>query len=107
MLLQFVDLISDAFQGLGVTDVVGLDIWQCQHGIIDGQLRIESQGTKRGEEESVFLVVLRIYIMRHEASQIGYDDAIVAQQKYLNMSFQFNHVCKIKAFFGNKQIKET
>jgi hypothetical protein len=45
--------------------------------------------------------------MRHEATQSGYDDAIVAQQKYLNMSFQFNHGCKITANFGNKQIKET
>jgi hypothetical protein len=37
-------------------------------------------------------------MMRHETSQFRDYDAVVAQQKYLNMSFQFNHACKITFF---------
>ena len=53
------------------------------------------------------LVIARIDMVRHKTSQTWDNDAVVAQQKYLNMSFKLNHVCKITANFGNKQIKET
>jgi hypothetical protein len=37
-------------------------------------------------------------VVRHKASQVWDDDTVIAQQKYLYMSFQFNHVCKITPF---------
>ena len=45
-------------------------------------------------------------MMRHKPTKIRHYDAIIAEQEYLNMSFQLNHDCKITTFFQNKQIKK-
>ena len=37
-------------------------------------------------------------MMGDEASKPRNNDAIIVEQKYLNMSFQFNHECKITVF---------
>ena len=107
VLLEFLHLIVDALESLRVADVVGFDVGLYEQRVVDVELWIEPEGTERGQEHVLLLIVTGLDIVRHETTQTGHDDAIVAQQKYLNMSFKFNHVCKITANFGNKQIKET
>ena len=99
MLTEFVHLVVDALEGFGVADVVGLDVGLYEQRVVDVELRIEPERAQRGQEHAVPLVVARLDMMRHKTSQTWDNDAVVAQQKYLNMSFKFNHVCKITAFF--------
>jgi hypothetical protein len=69
-------------------------------------LRIEAEGAQRWEERVVVLVVAGLCMVSHKAPQTRHDDTVIAQQKNLNMSVQFNHECKSTAFLRDKQIKK-
>ena len=105
MLPQLCHLSLDAALGLRIADVVGLDIRLYEERIVELQLRIEPNGTYRRQEHAVARVEACVDVMRHEASQVGNDDAVVVEQQYFDMSFKFNHGCKITAFFRDEQIK--
>ena len=44
------------------------------------------------------LIVAGVYLMHHEAAEVGQNDTVIVQQQYLDMSSKFNHVCKVTIF---------
>ena len=99
VLSQLCHLSLDAALSLGIADVVGLDVGLYEERVVELQLRIEPYRTYRRQEDAVARVEACVDVMRHEASQVGNDDAVVVEQQYFDMSFKFNHGCKFTAFF--------
>jgi len=95
VLAQLAHLVGDAGNGVGIADVVCLDIRLCQQRVVENELGIETDGTHGREKGMVFLVGSRLDIMSHKSSEIGDDDAIVAQKQYFYVSIKFNHICKV------------
>ena len=100
------DLRLDASGGFGVADVVCLYIGLGQQRIVErGQLRIEPKSAQRWEKRVVTLIVACLNMIGHKAADTRHDYAIIVEKQYLDMSFQFNHVCKVTTIFGYRQIK--
>lgn len=80
MLGQLIHFVFNTLYSLRVADVVSLNVRLGQKRVVDLQLRVESQRTNRWEENSLFLMVFCLDMMRHETTQIGYDHAVVVEQ---------------------------
>lgn len=66
----------------------------------------ETQRAKGRDKRSVGLVVAGGNMMGHKTTKSWYDDAIIAQKQYLNMSFYLNHAAKIRLFSDMCKLKK-
>ena len=91
MLFQLANLVVNTAYGLGIADVVRLDVRLGEQGIIEGELRIEADGTLRRKKQVFLFVVAGIHMVSHKAPKARDYDTVVAQKEDFYMSFEFNH----------------
>ena len=104
VLSQLPNLITDTDQSFRITDIITLNIGLCQQRIVDGELGVEADSTCGRQQHAIRTILSSVHMMRHEASEIRNNYAIIAQKQYFYMSIQFNHKCKVTKKYGTEQV---
>ena len=85
-IFQFFDCFGKFTASIQKVGVVSLHVRLHQQTVIHCQLGVEANGTDRGYKNTFILLIMSRLIVCNESSQLGYNDTIILQQQYFDMS---------------------